>query len=100
MPGPVTCVPQGLSNPVMTHVPLNISLTIVSNSDGTVSCNEGSIVKSIEAPERRDLFAGDGEVWDLGVPGFEGRPEGIGKYLTFRLRFKITAFAQPRHRSV
>ena len=87
MPGPVICVPQELSNPVMTHIPLKYSLTIVSNSGGTVSGT--------------DLFAGDGEVGDLGVADFEGRPpEGIEKYLTFRLRFKITFFAQPRHRSV
>ena len=87
MPGPIICVLQELLNSVMTHVPLKYSLTIVSNSGGTVSCN--------------DSFAGNGEVGDLGVAGFEERPpEGIDKYLTFRLRFKTTVFTQPRHRSV
>ena len=65
-----------------------------------MSCNEGSILKSTEAPERRDLFSGDSEVEDLGVANFEGRPEGIGRYFTSRLRLKVTALAQPRHRSV
>lgn len=100
MPGPVTSVPQELSYPVMTHFPRKFSSTIISNSGGTVSCNGGSMVKSMEVPEGRGRFAADGEVEDLGVLGFEGRPEGIGKYLILRLRFKVTAFAQPRQRSV
>lgn len=100
MPVPVTSVPQELSNPVMTHVPPKFSLTIVSSSGGIVSCNEGLIVESIKAPERRDLCAGDGKVEDLGVADFEGRPEVIGKYFISRLLFKVTALAQPRHRSV
>lgn len=100
MPGPVTSVPQELSNPVVTHVLPEFSLTIVSSSGGIVSCNNGSIVESIEAPEQRDLYAGDGKVEDLGVADFEGRPEVIGKYFISRLLFKVAALAQPRHRSV
>lgn len=46
-----------------------------------MNCSEGSIAESLEASERRDLFAGDGEFEGLGVAGFEGRPEGIGRYL-------------------
>lgn len=82
MPGPATVPPQELLNPVITHVPLYSCLTINSSSDGTVNCSEGSLVESIESSEGRDLFAGDGEAGVLGVAGFEGRPEGIGKYLT------------------
>lgn len=81
IPGPATSPPQELLNPVMTQVPLNCCLTTVSSSGGTVNCSEGSIVESIESSEGRNLFAGDGEVEGLGVAGFEGRPEGIGRYL-------------------
>lgn len=97
MPGPANSPPQELLNPVITHVPLKCCLSFVSSSDSTVKFNEGSLVESIKSSEGR----GDGEVGVLGVAGLEGRPEeGIGKYLTLGLRFKVITCAHPRHKSV
>lgn len=92
--------PQILLNPVITHVALKCWLTTVSSSDSTVNDSEGLLVGSIESSEQQDLFAGDAEVGALGEAGFEGRPEGVGKYLTLVLRFKLIYCAQPRHKSV
>lgn len=75
--------PQQLLNPVITHVPSKSCLTFVSSSDGTVNCSEGSLVESIVREFRAtgELIVGDAEIGGLGVECFEGRPEGIGKYL-------------------
>ena len=51
-------------------------------------------------PERRGLFAGEGEVGTLGVASSEQGPEGIGKNKKLGLRSKIILVAQPRQKSV
>lgn len=90
MPDPQICDPQELSKPVITHVPLYNFFTFISSSGGTVNGVGGELSifigdglgRSIEAPERRDLFAGAGEVEveTAGVAVLEG-PEAIGKNL-------------------
>ena len=79
MPGPATCPPQEVLNPVITHVPLKYCLTTISSSPGTVNFCDGSLIDSIESSEQRVLFAGEPELEVLGVEIFEGRPEGIDK---------------------
>lgn len=52
------------------------------------------------SPERRGLFTGEDKAGTLGVTSSEQLPEGIGKNLKARLRFKTIFLAQPRHKSV
>ena len=103
MPGPEICDPQELSKPVITHFPLYNFLTFISSSVGTVNGVGGelSLGRSTEAPERRNFFAGEGEV-EVGtadVVVLEG-PEAIGKNLKSGLRSNSIGLAQPRHKSV
>lgn len=51
-------------------------------------------------PERRGLFAGEGEVGPLGVASSERDPEDMGKNKKLGLRSKIILVAQPRQKSV
>lgn len=109
MPDPEICDPRELPKLVITYMPLYTFLNFISSSGGTVNGVGGelSIVishglgRSIEAPERRDLFADkcEGEFETTDVAVLEG-PEAIGKYLKSKLRSNITDLAQPRRKSV
>lgn len=93
MPGPEICDPKSCQTQLLHTSPCTYNfLTFISSSGGTVNGVGGELSifvsdglgRSIEAPERRDLFAGEGEVETAGIAVLEG-PEVIGKNLKSNL---------------